>query len=109
MGGGSLSQFLSFGAFNGQSFVRGRSSDDGGGVGSLVFYYSTDQTEVDNNGATLLSETDTPQIYPVTRIHQVALAKVEQNGDLTPVVAGDFVGSGQKLITRAARARSRDW
>ncbi len=91
---------------NGTPMGRARSSDDGGGVGSVTFYYSTDGNEVAHNGATLLSAATTPQIFPVTKIQHVTLARVETDGRLTAVVAGAFAAGAQRVAARVVAARA---
>jgi hypothetical protein len=90
---------------NGAVLLRATSSDDGNGFGSITFFFSNDPDAIRHDHAVELSEATTPEISPVTRIHQVALAKVERNGGLTPVLAGDFVGDGAKVLDRLGRPR----
>jgi hypothetical protein len=85
---------------NGEELRRSTSSDDGNGFGSITFYFSSDPDEIRHNHAIEISEATTPQIYPVTRAHQVELKKVEQNGQLMPILSGAFVGAGAKLLGR---------
>lgn len=83
---------------NGSEVARSKAWDDGGGVGSIVFYFSSDPYEVEHEGAIELSLQTTPNLVPVTRVKVVELKKIETNGDLRVIMACTFSSQDPLLM-----------
>lgn len=82
---------------NGGEVARTKAWDDGGGFGSIVFYFSNDPHEIAEDGAIELSVESTPGLVPITRVNTVELRKVEGDGQLNTIVAGSFGGAERTL------------